>query len=790
MKKPIRRVGVLGSGVMGSGIAAHLANAGLEVLMLDIVPRDLSDEDKARPSARNRISADSLKAALKTRPAPFFHPSGARRVQVGNLEDDLPRLKDCDLVVEAIVERLDIKRQLFERLDALFDDDTIVASNTSGLRIADMLEGRSEGFRSRFLVMHFFNPVRYMKLLELVAGPDSDPAVVERVRRFGEDVLGKGIVVGKDTPNFIGNRIGIQAMMVVLEETERAGLLPEDVDNITGAPMAHPKTGTFRLADLVGIDTFVHVARNCYESLPDDEERDTFQVPGYIAQMVEKNLLGNKTRGGFFKKTKAGIETLDLATLEYRPRGGDAAIKKTTKGLAQLEDPRERVRKLVATDGVVGDFAWRVIGRTLAYAARRVPEIADRVDAIDEAMRWGYSWDLGPFETWDALGFAETVDRMKGDGIALPDSVHAMRDANVPGFYREDGAVYDLTSGDYVQREADPRTVGWTVLSRGDEPVLRNAGAEARDLGDGVLGVRFTTKANSIDDQVIAMLNEATAKAEESFAAMVLWNEGDHFSVGANLMGVVMAANQKQWDDLGAQVKGFQDACQRMKYAKVPVVAAPWGMTLGGGLELCLGSDAVQAAAETYAGLVEVGVGLIPGGGGTMNLVWRALEAVPEGTDVNAYAYVTQVFKNIAMAEVATSAVAAQHKGYFRFGDGVSFDRARHLWEAKQRALGLARSGYHPPTPRAHKLPGESGAATLAMMVDTLVAGGYASEHDRLIATRLAHVLCGGASGAAHEVTEQEVLDLEREAFLSLCGEPKSLERMQHMLMKNKPLRN
>ena len=789
MAKAIRRVAVLGSGVMGSGIAAHMANAGLEVLLLDMVPRDAADDAPA--SVRNAVAAKALEATLKARPAAFFHPTNAKRVTVGNLTDDLEAAGRCDLVIEAIIERLDIKRGLFERLEKVVQPHTVVASNTSGLRIHDMVEGRTDGFRKNFLVMHFFNPVRYMKLLELVAGPDTDPSTVERIARFGRDVLGKGIVVGKDTPNFVGNRIGIHSMMTAIHLMLQDGLTPEDVDNITGTPMGHPKSASFRTADLVGLDTFVHVADNCFQALPDDEERAVFEVPAFIRGMVAAKLLGNKTKSGFYRKAKAGgSETFDPTTGEYRAKGGSEEIAKATKKISKIEDPAERVRALAGDPGAAGAFAWKVLSRAMAYAARRIPEITDSVVAVDEAMKWGYNWELGPFETWDALGFAATVERMKADGLALPAWVLAMQQAGAAGFYRADGAVWDAASGAYVARPKDPREATARAMRQGGSPVLSNGSAEAWDLGDGVLGVTFKSKANSIDPDVIAMLHEASAKAEDEFRAMVLVNEGEHFCVGANLFGVVMAAGQGQWEQLRAMIKGYQSATQRMKYAGVPVVAAPYGMTLGGGLELCFGCDAVQAAAETYSGLVEVAVGLIPGGAGTMNMLWRALEGVPQGATVDTSALVTQVFKNIALANVATSAVEAQHFGYFRKTDGVSFDRARQVHEAKQRAIGMAESGYHAPTPRAFVLPGDSGIATLNMMVDALHAGGLASEHDAKIARKLAEVLCGGRSGATHEVTEQEILDLECEAFLSLCGEPKSQERMQYMLMNNKPLRN
>ena len=788
MSKPIRRVAVLGAGVMGSGIAAHCANAGIPVLLLDIVPPNLEPGEKDNRAAKNRFADGAVKKMLKARPAALFHPKNALLIETGNFDDDLHRLADYDLVVEAIIERLDIKQKLFTKLEKIIDEGTLIASNTSGLRIVDMLQGRADSFKRNFLVTHFFNPPRYMKLLELVAGPETDPSAVARCEDFGKEVLGKGIVHAKDSPNFVANRIGAHSMMVAIHLMLEHGLAPEDLDQITGLPMGHPKIAIFRTGDMVGLDTLVHVVDNCYQVLTDDEDREVFKAPDYLRQMIEKKQLGNKTRGGFYKKAGGEIQTLDPKTGDYRPRGGDDKIRSACKAIAKEEDPRARVVKLVA-DGTVGDFAWKAISRSLAYSARRLGEICDDIVSIDDGMKWGYNWELGPFETWDALGFRQTTERMKKDGIALPDSVEKMYASGATAFYDGD-RVYDLLKGDYVTRKTDPREIKLTVMRKGDAPVLSNNGAEAWDLGDGVLGVTFKTKANSIDPDVIQMLHDATARAEKDFRAMLVTNQGEHFCVGANLFLVVMAANQKNWDDIRKMVQGYQSATQRMKYSTVPVVAAPYGMTLGGGLELCMGSNAVQAAAETYAGLVEVGVGLIPGGAGTMNMLWRAFEGIPDGVEVDPYAVVTQVFKNIAMADVATSAVMAQRKGYFRSTDGVSFDKARLLYEAKQRAIGMADSGYHPPVPRAYKLPGDSGIATLRMMINTLVAGGYATEHDGVIAGKLATVLCGGVGGNTHEVTEQEVLDLEAEVFVSLCGEPKSLERMQHMLMKNKPLRN
>src|SRR5215468_605090 len=479
---PIRRVAVLGAGVMGSGIAAHCANAGIPVVLLDIVPPKLSDAERQSKAKRDGLAASALDQLKKARPAALMHPRNAALISIGNFDDDLARVGDADLIVEAIVERLDLKQALFAKLEKLAAPHAVIASNTSGLRIADMVAGRGEAFRKNFMIAHFFNPPRYMKLLELVAGADTSPEARARVERFGREQLGKGIVWAKDTPNFIGNRIGLQSMMTAIHLMLERGLAPEDVDAITGVAMAHPKSATFRTADVVGLDTVGHVAANCYQSLTADEERATFKVPDYITRMIERSQLGDKTRGGFYKKQGDALLTLDPATGEYRPKAGDAEIAKATKAAARVEDPRARVKQLAAAPGKAGEFAWTVLSRSLAYAARRIPEIADSPDAIDDAMKWGYAWDLGPFETWDALGFAETCARMKQDGIALPAWVDRMAAAGATGFYSPDGArVWDPQRGDYARRELDPREVAFDVLRRGDTPVLKNAGAEAWD---------------------------------------------------------------------------------------------------------------------------------------------------------------------------------------------------------------------------------------------------------------------------------------------------------------------
>jgi 3-hydroxyacyl-CoA dehydrogenase len=774
---------------MGSAIAAHLANAGIKTLLLDIVPKDLSDADKGSRAARNRIAQTGLDRALKAKPAAFYHPALATLVTVGNIDDDLSRLAEVDIVIEAAPELIELKRSLFERIEKNTRPTTIVSSNTSGLPIRDLLEGRTPAFRQHFLVTHFFNPVRYMKLLELVPGPETLPDVFLRALAFGRDVLGKGIVVGRDTPNFVGNRIGAFAMQVAIHEMLTSKLAPEEVDAIAGPPLGRPRSAAFRTVDMVGLDTYVHVSDNCHRLLADDPQRDAFLVPDFIRKMVERKQLGDKTGSGFYKKEGKVIRTLDPYTGEYRDKLDKSEVLAFCKKLGAVEDPRERVRRLIADEGPSGQFAWKITARTLLYAGELVGTICEDIVAIDEAMKWGYNWEIGPFELWDALGFRATVDRMVREGMNVPKQILQMRERGVERFYLDGDEIIDVPTASSRARPSDPRFKPFSVV-RGDKALARTDGASLWDTGEGVFAVTFHTKANSIDSDVVAMLEAGVRRAEDDGRALILFNEGDHFSVGANLFLVVQAAMKKDFESIRTMASRLQAASQMMKYARVPVVAAPYGMALGGGLEVCLGAGHIQAAAETYAGLVEAGVGLIPAGGGCFNTLWRALENVPEGAPIDVTGLTTQVFKNIALAKVATSAVEAQFLGYFRFSDGVTFDRARLLHDTRKHAIGLAERGYYPPTPRSYKLLGESGIATFQMIIDALQAGGQATQHDGVVARRLAEVLCGGIDGAAAPVTEQRMLELEVEAFLSLCGEPKTLERMQFMLTNNKPLRN
>lgn len=788
MSVKIRKAAVLGAGVMGSAIAAHFAGAGITTELLDIVPPDLGDAEKPDPKARNRFAQTGLERALAAKPAAFYDTDAARLVRVGNLDDHLDRLADCDLVIEAVVENLAIKRALFEKIAPKLSPNVILASNTSGLSIAGMSEVLPGELARRFVVMHFFNPVRYMRLLELAPGPKTDPDVLKTAAELGE-ALGKGIVWAKDTPNFVANRIGVYAMMLTMHEMLKAGLSIEVVDKIVGKPMGRPKSAAFDTADIVGIDTLVHVAKNCYESLTRDEEREIFKLPEFVNRLIQEKRLGRKSGGGFYKKVGSEIQVLDLGSFEYRSQ--EKVRFDSLGAIRNEEDPKKRLKALIGFDDTAGRFAWQVLSRTLVYSARRLGEIADDIVNIDRAMRWGFNWDLGPFEAWDAIGVPESVERMKRDGLEVPEWVTEMLASGRTSFY--EGApvaprFYDRKQRAAAPIPADPREISIAALKASGKVVKENFGASLVDLGDGVLGVEFHTKMNTIDTDIIAMLDAAVDVAEKDFEAIVIGNDGEHFCAGANLFLVLVAAQQKAWDQLEKVVSGLQNALQRLKYAKVPVVAAPFQYTLGGGAEIAMAADAVQAHAETYMGLVEVGVGLIPAGGGCLRMVERWTSGLPAGADP--LPLIATASLNVATAKVATSAEEAKKLRLLRKSDGVSLNRAHLLYHAKQRALGLARADYRPPLPRLLPAAGYDAARTIGMRVWGMVESKFASEHDALIANKLAYVLCGGQVAAGTELTEQHYLDLEREAFLSLCGEQKTLERMQHMLQHNKPLRN
>jgi len=791
----IRKVAVIGSGVMGSGIAAHIAGAGFPVLLLDIVPPGPAPAgvDAASPAWRSRFAREARERMYKSKPAAYHAKADAELIETGNLEDDLHRLSGCDWVIEAIKEELEVKRALYRRIDALGALRPVVTSNTSGLPIADLVQGLSEPFRRGFFVTHFFNPPRYMRLLELVRGVDTDPAVVERIARFGEEVLGKGIVYGRDTPNFIANRIGTFGMLDAIHEMQRCGLTPEEVDALLGTPVGHPKSALFRTGDMVGLDTFAHVAGNCHRLLTHDEERETFVLPPWVQAMVAAGRLGDKSRGGFYRKTPEGLQTLDPATGDYRPHV--KARLPLLKELREVEDLRERLRAIAADTSPHGQFAWRVTARTLAYAARRLGEIAEDVTQIDRALRWGFNWELGPFEAWDALGFAATADRMRREGIALPAWVDVMQAAGIEGFYRNDGTdCYDPLASRWRPVVRSARSLRLPTRASDRRVVEANDSGQLLDMGEGVFCVAFRSKMNSVDPDNTLLLLRGIERAEQEGVGLVLGNEApDAFCAGANLFLVVATANQAVdepalWSSLEEQVRTFQGTVQRMRHASVPVVAAPFGLTLGGGCELALGAQAIRAHAELYMGLVEVGVGLIPGGGGTLELLWRLTGGLREGEDM--FPAIQRTFETIGMAKVSMSAAEAREMGFLGPCDRVSFNREQLLFDARETVLSLVRTGHRPARPRTLRVGGTAAFANLQAGLWSMREAHQISEHDHLIALKLARVLTGGDVAAGTRRTEQEMLDLEREAFMSLLGEEKSRERMMHMLTTGKPLRN
>jgi len=798
----IRRVAVLGAGVMGSGIASHLANAGIPSLMLDIVPPGLTDEDRKRglteesPAFRNRFAARGLEGIRKSRPALLYSQKDLGLISIGNFDDDIARAADCDWVVEVVTENLDIKKALYDRIEAVWKPGTIVTSNTSGIAISQMMEGRSKKFRRHFLVTHFFNPVRYMKLLELVPGKDTDPEILQGIAEFGERRLGKGIVYGKDTPNFIGNRIGVFAMMYAMHAMMEEDLSIEEVDRILGPAMGRPKSAAFGTADLVGIDTLLHVSDNVYRNLPADPQRETFLPPPFVSEMVSRGWLGRKAGGGFFKmEGKGDVKkklVLDYRRLDYRP-----TTKVSFPSLDAAkgeEDAGERIRKVIGGDDKASAYAWKVLSESLLYSARRIPEIADDVVNIDNAIRWGFNWTLGPFETWDAIGLADSVARMRREGKEIPENVEKMLAAGNTSFYRRTGGIlecYDFASGAYLPVPVSPDVIFLPALRERNKVVEENQGATLYDIGDGVLCLEFHTKMNAVDGDIVSMMNEGVARAEKEFAGMVIANHSENFCVGANLMLVFLEAQNKNFGNIETMVREFQNACMRLRCSEKPVVAAPAGMTLGGGTEICLGADRIRAAAETYMGLVEVGVGLLPAGGGTKEMVIRHLEGIPDGVTADPLPFLRKAFETIGMAKVATSAKEARDLGFLRPWDRVTIQRDFLIQEAKNTVLAMNREGYEMPRPRTDiALPGRSEFSTFAYALYAMRAAGYISEFDQRIGRKIAFVMTGGDVPRGTRLSEQDLLDLEREAFLSLCGEEKTQARIQYMLMKGKPLRN
>jgi 3-hydroxyacyl-CoA dehydrogenase len=798
----IEKAAVLGAGTMGAQIAAHLANAGVRTLLLDLPPRELTAEERARGltlearEVRDRAARAGLEAAQKAKPAAFFTPAAASLVSVGNFEDDLARLKDCDLIIEAVVENLEIKRGLYERVEAARRPGSVVASNTSGIPIKELAAGRSEDFRAHFLGLHFFNPPRYLHLVELIPTEWTRGEVACALQGFLDERLGKGVVIAKDRPNFIANRIGTFGALATIKTMIDDNYSIEEVDKLTGPARGRPKTATFRTFDLVGLDVLLHVARNLYEAVPEDEEREVFVAPEFLERMIGQGLLGNKTGGGFYRKAKGEkkeIWTLDTASLEYRPT---EKVKLPALDAAKnIEDTAVRIKTLIWGKDRVGAFLWKTMSRTLRYAANRLPEIADRVVDVDRAMRWGFNWELGIFEVWDAIGVERSVERMRTEGHAIPQNVERMLAAGAKSFYKiENGEQFYFDFAAHEYRPVGERA-GVIVLKSIKERagvVRKNAGASLIDIGDGVACLEFHSKMNTIGGDTLAMIKTSLAEVEKNFLGLVLGNQGVNFSVGANLMLLLLEAQEENWEEIDGMVRAFQGATMSLRYSARPVVVAPFQMTFGGGCEMVLHADRVRASAETYIGLIEVGVGLIPAGGGTKEMTMRALDAIPANlAEADAFPFIKRAFETIALAKVATSAEEARSLGLLTADDGVSMNADRLIADAKKEVLALAGAGYVRPQPRTNITAlGQSALSTLKLGIHQMRRGGFISDHDALIGEKLARIMTGGDLNHPTQVSEQYLLDLEREAFLSLCGQRQTQERIAHMLKGGKPLRN
>ncbi|MBA6151257.1 3-hydroxyacyl-CoA dehydrogenase/enoyl-CoA hydratase family protein [Gelidibacter maritimus] len=795
-KRRIKKVAIIGSGIMGSGIACHFANIGVDVLLLDIVPRELNDAEKAKgltledKAVRNRIVNDSLTASLKSKPSPIYHQSFASRITTGNLEDDIAKVKDVDWIMEVVVERLDIKKQVFEKLEKHRTPGTLITSNTSGIPIHFMSEGRSEDFQKHFCGTHFFNPARYLKLFEIIPGPKTSQDVLDFLNNYGEKFLGKTSVIAKDTPAFIGNRIGIFGIQSLFHQVKEMDLTVEEVDKLTGPVIGRPKSATFRTVDVVGLDTLVHVANGIYENCPEDEAHELFKLPDFINKMVENKWFGSKTGQGFYKKEGKDIRTLDLNTLEYRDRkSARFATLELTKTVDKVID---RFPILISGKDKAGEFYRKNFAAMFAYVSNRIPEITDELYKIDDAMKAGFGWEHGPFQIWDAVGVEKGIELMKAENLEPAAWVNEMLESGNKSFYTvKEGNTffYDIPS---KKQEKVPGQDAFIILDniRKSKEVYKNSGVVVEDLGDGILNVEFQSKMNTIGGDVLSGLNKAIDLAEKDFAGLVVGNQAANFSVGANIGMIFMMAAEQEYDELNTAIKYFQDTMMRMRYSAIPTVAAPHGMALGGGCELSMHADKVVAAAETYIGLVEFGVGVIPGGGGSKEMALRAQDTFRKGdVELNT---LQEYFLTVAMAKVSTSAYEAFDLGILQKGkDIVVVNKDRQLATAKAHAQLLADAGYTQPVKRNDiKVLGKQALGMFMVGTDSMEDSNYISEHDRKIANKLAYVMAGGDLSEPTLVNEQYLLDLEREAFLSLCTERKTLERIQHMLKTGKPLRN
>jgi len=812
MKRAIEKIVVLGAGTMGARIAAHVANAGVWCALLDMVPPEPNAEEKKRGltvanvEVRNRIVRAGLAAAAKSRPAAFFTRGLENRIVTGNFDDDLKLCAEADWIIEVVAENLEIKRALLARVAQVRKPGAIVSTNTSGLPVRSIAEGLPEEWQQHWAGTHFFNPPRYLKLVEIIPGPVTRPEVIETLTEFCDRKLGKGVVVAKDTPNFIANRIGTYSMLNAVRLMDELGMTFEEVDACTGPALGWPKSATFRTADIVGIDVLLHVVRNIYDNIPGDESREFYRVPPLIEELARRGWLGDKTGRGFYQRVKkAGGEseilTLDPAKMDYRPQQ-KARFASIEAGKA-IEDTRERLRMLVGPilAGKEADkaqkFIWGVISEMCLYAARRVPEISDSIVDVDRAMRWGFGWELGPFETWDAIGAESMAKQLENEGKPLPPLVMELFASGKKSFYQSaqgETSYFDLASKAYKPVPQPEGIIILKSLKERAKEIEKNSGASLIDLGDGVVCCEFHAKMNAIGGDLLAMITKGLTRLRTDFDAMVIANQAVNFSAGANLMLILMTAQEQEWDDLHLMVRQFQNVTLAIKHAPKPVVVAPQGLALGGGCEIALHGTRIHAAAEAYMGLVETGVGLIPGGGGTKEMMIRANERAEGEENLDLFHALKPVFENIAMAKVSTSGEEARELGYLRRADLVAMNLDRLVADAKQTALGLVRAEWRQtapaPTEPSIRVLGEEFTAAAKLAVHMMLRGEYISEYDALVARKLAHVLSGGALTSAQLVSEQYVLDLEREAFVSLCGERKTQERIAHTLKTGKPLRN
>jgi len=790
----INKVAVVGSGIMGSRIACHFANIGVEVLLLDIVPFDLTEEQLKDKKIRNSIVNDSLKSTIKSKPSPIYSKEFINRITTGNLDDDLHRIADVDWIIEVVVERLDIKKQVFEKIEKFRTDGTLISSNTSGIPIESMIDGRSDDFKAHFCGTHFFNPPRYLKLLEIIPTTKTDTEVTDFLMNYGDKFLGKDMVLCKDTPAFIANRIGVANIMSLFHLVNELDLTVEEVDSLSGPIIGRPKSATFRTCDLVGLDTLIHVANGVYENCPNDEMRGNFELPDFINKMSENKWLGDKTKQGFYKKSKDAkgkriIEALNLKTLEYAPK---QKTKFATIAAAKQEDDLlKRLKILVKGKDKAGEFYRKSFYSSFAYVSHRIPEITDDLYKVDRALCAGFGWEVGPFQMWDALDVEKTLSKMEEAGYKAADWVYDMVKSGNTSFYSTENGTLNYYN---IPTKANEKVAGmenFIVLDhiRENNTIWKNSGCNLTDIGDGIVNLEWRTKMNSIGGEVLEGIQKAIEIAEKNHKGLVIANQGTNFSVGANIAMIFMMAIEQEYEEIDFAVRAFQNTTGRIRNSSIPVVVATHGMTLGGGCEIALHADHVQASAETYIGLVEMGVGVIPGGGGTKEMARRASKAYFSG-DIE-LPTLKERYLNIGMAKVATSAQEALELDLLlKNRDKVTVGFNNLITDAKAVALNLSNQGYTQPVPEKIKALGKQGLGMFMVGAHSMHAAGYITEHEKLMSEKLAYAICGGDLSAPTLVSEQYLLDLEREAFLSLCGERKTLERIEHMLKKGKPLRN